>query len=184
MLLKTKIEIENWLNKYNIKNYSLIEDNKYGYIVNVNDSVYLSSKKLINIDVKFNKVNGGFFCFGNKLKSLKGCPEEVNGHFDCSDNELESLEESTDKSVGCPEIIQGFCNCSYNKLNVDEIMYLIDKKIEKNYVDLYLNEYLGELQNITNINELKQILSIIKEKNYIIRMVEKTDKLVKKLNKI
>lgn len=36
MLLKTKIEIENWLNKYEIENYELIEDKDYGYVVNVN----------------------------------------------------------------------------------------------------------------------------------------------------
>ena len=173
MLLKTKIEIENWLNKYNIKNYSLIEDNKYGYIVNVNDSVYLSSKKLINIDVKFNKVNGGFFCFGNKLKSLKGCPEEVNGHFDCSDNELESLDG--------PKIINGNFYCHNNKINnLERLNNLLNMEIQNNYIHLANNPELYELQYITDFNEIKKILKIYKEKNELNSLIITDDEIIKK----
>ena len=37
MLLRKKEEIEDWLNEYKIKNYKLIENEEYGYIVNIND---------------------------------------------------------------------------------------------------------------------------------------------------
>lgn len=39
MLLKNKVEIEKWLNQYNVKKYELIEDEEYGYVVNVNEHV-------------------------------------------------------------------------------------------------------------------------------------------------
>ena len=86
MLLRKKEEIESWLNKYNIKDYKLIEDEKYSYVVNVNSCVHLFKKKLKNIKVKFNEINGYFNCNMNELKSLEGCPNIVNGSFYCSRN--------------------------------------------------------------------------------------------------
>ena len=129
MLLRKKEEIEAWLNKYQIKNYKLIEDQKYGYIVDVNDNVILYNKSLKSIDIKFNIVKGSFncmineleslegspeicesfYCNHNKLKSLKYCPKIVNCFFDCSHNELETLE-------GSPKIMNGDFICSSNKL--------------------------------------------------------------------
>lgn len=47
-----------------------------------------------SIDVKFNKIEGDFFCGFNKLESLKGCPEIVNGNFSCNNNNLKSLKFS------------------------------------------------------------------------------------------
>ena len=99
MLLKEKQEIEDWLDKYNIFDYELIPDDKYGYVVNVNQNINLNGNKLKIIDVKFNKVYGWFNCSYNKLTSLKGCPEMVDGHFWCNNNELKSLK-------GCPKIIK------------------------------------------------------------------------------
>ena len=52
MLLRKKEEIEDWLNQYEIRNYEMIEDHKYGYVVNINRSVDLYNKKLKNIDVE------------------------------------------------------------------------------------------------------------------------------------
>ena len=60
MLLRKKEEIEAWLNQYYIKNYKLIEDKNYGYIVNVNDHVNIAYKNIIKIKVKFNQINGDF----------------------------------------------------------------------------------------------------------------------------
>ena len=67
MLLKTKKQIIEWLENYGVKNYKLISDEKYGYLVNVNGPVYLSHKQLESIDVKFNIIKGHFNCGINKL---------------------------------------------------------------------------------------------------------------------
>ena len=63
MLLRNKIE--DWLNKYDITNYELIEDEEYGYIINVNSNVYLNGLNLSSINVKFNIVNSDFNCYYN-----------------------------------------------------------------------------------------------------------------------
>ena len=109
MLLKNKIEIEKWLNKYKIKNYELIPDEKYGYVVNVNENVYLNNKNLKSIDVKFNIIHGDFDCSTNCLTSLNGCPKIVNKDFYCFNNELKTLEYS-------PEIVGKDFFCSNNDL--------------------------------------------------------------------
>ena len=130
MLLRKKEEIKTWLNQYQIKDYDLIKDEKYGYVVNVNNHVNLYSKKLKSINVKFNEVTGyfdcsfneletlegcpeivegGFYCYNNRLKTLKGSPKKIDGSFYCHYNELESLE-------GCPEVVNGDFNCNHNQL--------------------------------------------------------------------
>ena len=109
MLLRNKIEVENWLNQYGITNYELILDEKYGYVVNVNDLVFLYNKNLVSIDIKFNEVKGYFNCSDNNLNSLKGCPEIVKGSFFCDNNKLTSLKYS-------PKFIKGNFYCENNKL--------------------------------------------------------------------
>ena len=98
-----KQDIINWLDKYNIKNYTINED----LTVDVDGNVNLYSKGLTEIPVQFNKINGNFGCSDNKLTSLKGFPKEVNGYFWCSVNKLTTLEYG-------PEIINGDFCCSYN----------------------------------------------------------------------
>lgn len=108
MLLRKKEEIETWLNQYHIKNYELIEDEEYDYVVNVNTTVDLFNKNLKSINVKFNEVNGNFDCSHNDLISLEGCPEIVKNSFNCKNNVLETLN-------GCPKIVNDdyYCNNSH-----------------------------------------------------------------------
>lgn len=127
--LKTKEEITDWLDKYEIKNYTLLENPEYGYVVNVKNNVILGGKNLNFIPVKFHEVEGYFHCHNNqlttlefcpisvegsfsitanKLTSLKGCPTTV-GDFYCSDNQLTSLEF-------CPTQVVGAFDCSLNQL--------------------------------------------------------------------
>ena len=54
------------------------------------------------------KVIGDFFCQGNNLTSLEGCPKIVEGTFNCGHNNLTSLE-------GCPEIVKGSFWCENQK---------------------------------------------------------------------
>ena len=185
MLLKYKVEIEEWLNKYHIKNYQLIEDEEYGYVVNVNGHVDLSHKKLKSIDVKFNRLNGFFDCSNNKLVSLEGCPEEVFGSFWCDSNKLKDLNYG-------PKIVSSYYSAAHNQLkslkgvvkivgdlylannnlNLNSISEL-PEKIESNKICLYMNEELRELQELEDFEKLKEIVKIYKEKNNFMKIIDK-----------
>jgi len=105
-----------WLDKMNIKNYSL-RDN----LVDVEGDVDLFNRKLKVIPVQFGIVKGYFNCSDNKLKSLEGSPETVEGSFYCFQNNLESLE-------GSPKTVGGDFSCWANKL--ESLKYLPDIKRE------------------------------------------------------
>ena len=81
---KDKQQIINWLDKYEVKHYTLIPDEKYGFVIDVNGDADLSDKNLINIPVKFNEINGSFFCSKNQLISLEFSPQNIDRDF--SDN--------------------------------------------------------------------------------------------------
>ena len=173
MLLINKLGIEKWLNQYGITNYELILDEKYGYVVNVNNDVNLFEKELKIIDVKFNKVYGWFNCSYNKLTSLKGSPEIVDGHFWCNSNKLESLDG--------PKIINGNFYCHNNKINnLERLNNLLNMEIQNNYIHLANNPELYELQYITDFNEIKKILKIYKEKNELNSLIITDDEIIKK----
>ncbi len=108
-----KEQIEEWLKRYKIINYTINDD----LSVNVNINAYLSFNKLKEFPVQFNKVNGNFWCFCNQLTSLKGSPKEVNGDFWCSNNQLTSLKYS-------PKRIKGWFSCYHNKLKEIELQYI------------------------------------------------------------
>ncbi len=50
---------------------------------------------------------------------------------------------------------------------------LINVEINDNYIELYDNNKLNELQNITNFNEVKKILTIYKEKTELSEIFDK-----------
>ena len=242
MLLRKKEDIEKWLNQHNVKNYKLIEDQEYGYIVNVNDNVALGYLGLKNIKVKFNKIKGHFNCENNELTSLEGCPEIVGGDFNCSSNSLTTLkfgpkivmksyycyfnelislkgcskiiEYSFDCSMnhlkrfehnfnkvinfncefnklesleGGPKIVNGFFNLSNNLFDIKTLEHL-PKKINTNQIYIFDNEKLGDLQNISNFNELKEkieeIFKIKKEKNKLLNNIKRNNLIKNKITKI
>ncbi len=94
-----------WLDSMKIKNYTINKDGT----VDVKGNVLLSYKNLTEIPVQFNKVSGNFWCEGNKLKSLKGCPRYVGNTFFCFENNLTTLE-------GAPKEVFADFSCSRNKL--------------------------------------------------------------------
>jgi len=75
--------------------------------------VDLSSLELDRLPVKFKEVGGYFFCYGNKLTSLKGAPEKVGSDFQCDYNQLTTLE-------GSPKTVGGGFFCNYNQLTTLE----------------------------------------------------------------
>jgi hypothetical protein len=87
-MLNNKKDIKLWLEEYNIKNYIINGD----LTVDVFQDVDIGNRKLNEIPVKFNIVNGDFYCDSNKLSSLKDCPKEVSGDFVCTHNKLTSLD--------------------------------------------------------------------------------------------
>lgn len=104
-MLKTKEKIEHWLNQRGIENYLINQD----LTVDVNGHVDLSSLSLKEIPIQFGVIKGNFFCYGNKLTSLRGSPEVVEGDFYCGNNYLTNLDY-------CPKIIGGGLNITQNEI--------------------------------------------------------------------
>ena len=79
----------NWIcREYNIKNYTINQDKS----IDVAGVVDLSNLSLIKLPLKINKISGSLQIHGNKLISLKGCPDSIETNFDCSYNQLTSLK--------------------------------------------------------------------------------------------
>jgi hypothetical protein len=99
--------------KWGIKDYTINDD---GFI-DIDDSVNLSSgallkpsdRKLEKLPLKFGDASGDFYCYGNRLTSLEGCPKSVGGDFYCYYNYLTNLE-------GCPKSVGGDFYCYGNRL--------------------------------------------------------------------
>ena len=91
--------------RYEIENYTINDDGS----IDVNGDVYLLNKGLTELQLTFNKVTGYFYCDGNDLTTLKGCPRWVGDHFGCTYNKLTSLEFS-------PDYVGGNFNCRKNNL--------------------------------------------------------------------
>ena len=102
--------------KYRIENYTINSDGS----IDVNGIVNLHNLGLEKLPIKFNKVNGYFYC-NNKLTSLEGSPVEVNGDFYCRNNYLTSFEYA-------PRIIRGIFNCEDNNIKTFEYFPSFVKK--------------------------------------------------------
>ena len=76
--------------------------------VHVSGNVELTSE-LSQLPVSFGRVDGDFWCQGNKLTSLQGAPVHVGGAFWCHDNKLTSLQ-------GAPRHVHENFWCHRNKL--------------------------------------------------------------------
>ena len=104
--LKTREEIEGWLDSHKVRHYTINED----LSIDVNGSVDLNKVGLKEIPVRFRNVSGYFICSQNKLTNLVGCPVSVGGDFYCSKNKLVSL-------VGCPIQVFNDFVCIMNRLD-------------------------------------------------------------------
>jgi len=98
---------ENFLNKYTKGTWSY---NPATGLVDVEGDFGFNGTKRKNLSgVRFGKVSGYFYCWGNILTSLEGAPQEVGGDFSCDKNRLTSLE-------GAPQVVGGDFSCYENKL--------------------------------------------------------------------
>lgn len=179
MFLDNKKDVKKWLDDYNIKYYTITKD----LVVNVKGNVDLRKLNLKSIPVKFGRVEGyfdiaenylevldgcpfevtgDFYCYENKLISLKGAPLEVLS-FDCSHNLLTSLE-------GSPKIVKEMFRCSNNKLtslknSPSEVgtTYSCSNNNLESLEGLPLGEYRLEARN----NNLKNLIGCPKVMKYI-----------------
>ena len=99
--------IEDWLNKYDIRNYTINDD----FTIDVDGNVDILKKNLKEFPeyIQFGAVKGSFDCSRNNLTTLNGTPKEVKEYFFCSFNNLTSLQ-------GCSRKVRGIFDCSYNQL--------------------------------------------------------------------
>lgn len=117
-MLKTKEEIEGWLEQHYIYNYTINDD----FTVNVHESVCLN-KDTPNILVQFNTIEGDFVCSHIGLQSLKGSPKVVTGSFICEGNPLTSLK------YGPIEVHRDF-SCNYTQI---QDLQFSPKKVGRNF---------------------------------------------------
>ena len=79
-------------------------------LVDVRGAFYCYDQGLEDfLGIRFGKVSGNFWCYGNQLRTLEGSPREVGRHFDCDDNQLRTLE-------GSPRVVGGRFYCQENPL--------------------------------------------------------------------
>lgn len=64
---------------------------------------------LTQMPIKLRTVHGSFYCNGNNLISLVGCPQYIKGNFWCGDNKLISLKHF-------PKEVEGKVDCKNNHL--------------------------------------------------------------------
>lgn len=148
--------IKKWLSNHRVTGYTLVPSAQWGFIVNIEGSVDLSLQwGLTHIPVKFGVVNGDFCCSDNKLVSLKGCPEVVRGTFSCDRNRLTSLEF-------CPSLVEGEFYAAFNKIN--SLEFLPQSALS---IDMRSNPSLGEYQDMTDLEELKFIVSAKSEERVL-----------------
>lgn len=102
---KTRQEVEAWLKKMEVKNYE-IDDN---LVVNVKNTVNISSKKLSYLPIQFGEIKGDFVVFNVGLRSCSGMPFIVRGGVYANQNKLKTLEYS-------PVIIEGDYHVGRNRL--------------------------------------------------------------------
>ena len=84
-------EIHDICEEYNIKNYSINPDGSIDVEGDVVILIFIN--ELPNeLPIKFNKVNGNFYCSYNNLSTLKNFPNEVSGETFLYGNPLKSLD--------------------------------------------------------------------------------------------
>jgi hypothetical protein len=112
--------------KWDIKNWSVNADGT----IDVDGDVWLVSKGLKELPLKFGKVSGHFNCHDNELTTLEGSPREVGRDFYCGNNKLTTLEGGPNKVgdsficannkltglEGAPSYVGGDFSCVHNKL--------------------------------------------------------------------
>jgi hypothetical protein len=159
--LKTKEEIELWLSQMKIEKYTINED----LTVDVHGCVDISNQQLTTIPIQFGRVDGHFFCYSNKLTSLKGSPKYVGDIFACEDNKLTSL-------LGGPEEVGGDYGCHYNQLtNLNHLAKIIGGEVDCSHNPLDANVVIPK----SSMNQLVNDMNVDETSEQIENRIENTD---------
>ena len=87
--------------------------NKEG-LVDVRGSFWCYGERIEDfLGIRFGKVSGHFYCWGNQLRTLEGSPKVVVGNFNCRGNQLRTLD-------GAPSEVGGDFICFSNQLRTLE----------------------------------------------------------------
>lgn len=161
-----KSDIVTWLHKYKIKDFRLVPDEQYVFVVDVYQDVNLFLKKLTHLPVKFRHVHNNFSCSFNQLSSLNGCPDTVRLNFNCSKNKLSDLNY-------CPKNIEGRLIATHNpfeNLNSQQLKVLLEHN-EDIAIDLSFTKLAKELYSlekcIVSVKELYEIFSVLEVKKQL-----------------
>jgi hypothetical protein len=118
--------------------------NKEG-LVDVRGSFWCQGQELGDfLGIKFGKVSGSFFCWGNQLRTLEGSPREVGGNFGCNGNQLRTLE-------GSPMMVGESFWCGENPLiSLEGAPEVIEEefKFKNTWFDYNLQSFLDEIDRI------------------------------------
>lgn len=172
-----KNDIKDWLDKYNIKKYTINND----LTVNVDGNVNLSGKQIFEIPFQFNIVNGSFNISFASIKSLLGSPYIVNGQFICSHNYLHSLKYIPrfikDKDVEINNFITTY-DIDINDLDSKILTHLLNKhhttitsttsflsNLDKKTYDKYVKKWIDK--DITILDVLFDKISLELKNNII-----------------
>jgi hypothetical protein len=169
--------IEKFCEKY-LKNYTINFDNT----IDVDGDVYLPNKlgDMEKLPVKFGKVSGNFWCSGNNLTTLEGCPNYVGGSFYCEYNNLTTLE-------GCPRYVGGNFYCSDNNLTtlkgIEKCVIISTIKITNNFIppENYIYILTAKIGGIiiTGNDDINKILNTYKnEVKYLHKALSELKKVV------
>ena len=138
--------IEQWLHRVDIKNYTIHPDTN---IVDVDGDVDLSRMNFYNIPVQFGTVTGGFFVIWcTNLKTLKGSPHTVGGMYQCSNTPITSLE-------GAPKYVGSIFACD-GKPNMKSLSG-VDKVIIEIQDQFWGRPDSTHILGLLRIKELKYI---------------------------
>jgi hypothetical protein len=129
--------------QYGINNYTINPDGS----IDVDGSVNLWDKGLVELPLTFNKVSGWFDCGNNRLTTLKGCPRWVGDYFRCNYNNLTSLKFS-------PDYVGGDFYCRKNNLTDN---YCETEIGEDFYTSLEQDGLIFDYSRATNYNEWRKM---------------------------
>ncbi len=135
--LSNKDDITKWLDRHEVKHFTILPDNS----VDVKGNVRLAGKlaNLLKLPLNFNEISGSFDVSDNELVSLEGSPKKVSGDFMCFKNEISSLKGGPKEVDGSfiilhnnisslnysPAIVKEDFICSHNPLRDLEGLNLV-----------------------------------------------------------
>lgn len=128
-MLKTRKEINDWLEEYEIE--ATINDD---LTVDVYDDVLLRGMNLKFLPIQFGLVDGDFYIDSNELETLEGCPHTINGYFVALRNKITTLK-------GAPNYVRDSCFISENNLTSLQ----------------FLPKFIGNILDFSH-NQINQIL--------------------------